>query len=144
MPRQPRSDLPDGFYHVTARGVAGARIVRDDDDRRLFLGLLAGTVARCRWRCHAFCLMTTHYHLVLETTRADLSRGVQRLNGVHAQQFNVRHGRTGHLFGARFASWLIESEEHLEATCRYVRLNPVRAGLCREADDWPWSGTRGA
>jgi putative transposase len=121
--------------------VAHEQIFLDDDDRRHFLGLLASTVNRFDWRCLAFCLMATHYHLVLETTRARLSGGIQRLNGRHAQSFNARHGRRGHLFGARFASWVITSEQHLQETCRYVLLNPVRAGLCRSPEEWRWSAS---
>ena len=142
MPRPLRTDLPDGIFHVTARGVDGAPIFRDDDDRRSFLRLLRETVTRYRWACHAFCLMTNHYHLVLEARQPDLSLGIQRLNGTHAQRFNRRHGRTGHLFGARYASWVVDSEAHFRATCRYVLLNPVRAGLCDRARDWPWSSAR--
>jgi REP element-mobilizing transposase RayT len=140
MARLVRSTLPDGFYHVTTRGVARCPIFLDDDDRIAFLELLAFVVRLYRWRCHAFCLMTNHYHLVLETTRARLSDGVHRLNGRYAQEFNARYDRSGHLFGARFASWLIEEEDHLNAACEYVLLNPVRAGLCEEPKDWRWSG----
>lgn len=142
VPRPLRSDLPDGFYHVTAHGVGHARIFRDDEDRRDFLALLVATVDRFEWRCYAFCLMGTHYHLVVETTQERLSRGVQRLNGLYAQAFNVRHSRSGHLFGARFGSWIVESERHLFDACRYVLGNPVRARLCESAEDWPWSGSR--
>jgi putative transposase len=142
MPRLLRSDLPDGVFHVTARGVGGIAIFRDDDDRRSFLALLARTVARHDWTCHAFCLMGTHYHLVLQTTRTDLSTGFQWLNGSYAQAFNRRHKRWGHLFGARFAAWLVETDEHLAAACRYVVSNPVRAGLVERAEDWRWSGIR--
>jgi putative transposase len=71
-----------------------------------------------------------------------LSRGLQRLNGLYAQQFNIRHGRTGHLFGGRFHAWLLDDEDYFEETCRYVVSNPVRAGLCRQPSDWPWSATR--
>jgi putative transposase len=107
-----RGDLPDGIYHVTARGVDRSLIFHDDDDRRLFLRLLAESVDRFAWRCHAFCLMGNHYHLVVETLRAHLSRGLQRLNGLYAQQFNIRHGRTGHLFGGRFHAWLLDDEDY--------------------------------
>jgi putative transposase len=86
--------------------------------------------------------MNTHYHLVLETTRVALSDGMKRLHGVYAQAFNERHGRTGHLFGDRFWSSFIESEEHFAAACWYVVYNPVRAGLCEEPEEWPWTWTR--
>jgi putative transposase len=137
-----RSDLPDGIYHVTTRGVDGAAIVRSDDDRQIFVARLFEVVGRFRWRWHAFCLMDTHYHLVVETTRVALSAGVRRLNGVYAQGFNGRHGRSGHLFGDRFAARLIESERYLAAACWYVVCNPVRAGCCREPGEWQWSATR--
>jgi putative transposase len=84
--------------------------------------------------------MGNPYHLILRARRADLSAGMRRLNGVYAQRFNRRYGRRGHLFGDRFASWVIGSEEHLTAAVGYVLLNPVRAGLCGRAEDWPWSG----
>jgi putative transposase len=134
-----RQDLPDGFFHVTTRGVNGEPIYRNDADRVLFLRLLAETARGNAWRCHAFCLMGTHYHLVLETTVARLSRGLHRLNGVYAQLFNRRHSRSGHLFGDRFHAWVVLDEDHLAATCVYVLANPVRAGLCPSPDDWPWS-----
>jgi putative transposase len=138
--RRPRNVLPDGYFHVTARGVADGLIFREDGDRTIFTTLLHVACLRHRWTCRAWCLMGTHYHLVVESLREDLSNGLRRLNGRYAQGFNHRHSRRGHLFGDRAASWVIESEAHLEAACRYVLLNPVRAGLCTVADEWPWSG----
>jgi putative transposase len=140
--RQLRSDLPDGIFHVTARGVDGTVIFLDDTDRLRFLDLYRQSVERHDWLCHTFCLMTNHYHLVVEAARAAVSAGIHRLNGLHAQRFNRCHRRTGHLFGDRFSSWVIEDEEHLTAACEYVLHNPVRAGLCERPEDWPWSGIR--
>ena len=144
MPRRPRSEVlpPHGFFHVTARGVADEAIFRDDADRLAFLARLREAVERFQWRSYAFCLMTTHYHLVVEAARVPLSAGVHRLNGLHAQQFNRRYGRRGHLFADRFSAWLIESEEHLHAACRYVLLNPVRAGICSDPAAYRWSAGR--
>jgi REP element-mobilizing transposase RayT len=143
MPRLPRYLLPGrGIYHITTRGVARGAISRDDDDRRLFLVLLARVTRRTDWDCHAFCLMPNHHHLIVETHRDLISVGLRQLNGRYAQAFNERHGRSGHLFGDRFAAFLIRSDEHLRAAIEYVLQNPVRAGLCRRAEDWPWSGAR--
>jgi putative transposase len=143
MSRRARSELPEtGVYHVTTRGVARATIFSDDDERRLFLRLLVGVVRSHDWSCHVFCLMTNHYHLVVETDLWRLSAGMHRLNGVYAQAFNHRHKRSGHLFGDRYASWVVDGEGHLRETCPYVLHNPVRAGLCERAEDWPWSGAR--
>ena len=142
MPRIPRSVFPDGFFHVATRGVAKMPIYGDDNDRRNFLGLLAFAVDRYEWTCQAFCLMTNPYHLVLDTTRENLSDGMQVLNGDYAQGYNGKYGRWGHLFGDRFAAFVIRDEDHLRNACEYVLNNPVRAGLCALAEDWPWSGSR--
>jgi putative transposase len=83
--------------------------------------------------------MTTHYHLLLTAEQENLSKAMQRLNGKYARWFNGRHGRWGHLFGERFASWVVDDEDHFDNTVEYILQNPVRAGLCRRAEDWPWS-----
>ena len=140
MPRFPRNQLEDGYFHVTARGAGGAHIFVVDLDRLDFLHLLEATTNRFGWRRHAHCLLGTHYHLVLEATREALSAGMQRLNGVYALRFNRRHARKGHLFAERFSSYVVHDERHLEAAVEYVLQNPVRAGLCDDARDWPWTG----
>jgi putative transposase len=119
--------------------VARQAIFRDDKDRRQFLKLLDDIVARYEWSCHAFVLMTTHYHLLVRTPNPDLARGMQRLNACYAQHFNRRHGETGHRFERRYQSVLVESDAHALELIRYLALNPVRAGACRDAAAWPWS-----
>jgi putative transposase len=140
MARRPRRELPDGTYHATARGTNRTRIVLDDIDCEAFATLLARVAKQWRWRVAAFCLMPNHYHVVLAVTVERLSNGMHALNGRHARRFNERHLRSGHLFQERFDAQLIESEGHFEAACLYVLDNPVRAGLCADAADWPWSG----
>ena len=143
MARRRRNDLPErGVYHATARGVDRCAIFRDDDDRRDFLRILAPVAERHLWRFHAFCLMDNHYHVVVETYIDLLATGMRRLNGMHAQRFNKRHARTGHLFGDRYHAWVVWTERHRRDTCRYVLLNPVRAGVCERAEDWAWSSAR--
>ncbi len=142
MARLPRFVLPDGTYHLIARGVNSCAIVRDDRDRLRWLTLLAEVVPRWRWQVYAFCLMTTHYHLVADAARVDFSHGMHRLNGLHADRFNRRYIRTGHLFGDRFVSVTIGDEEHLANACRYVLENPVRAGLTSVVGEWPWAASR--
>lgn len=140
MPRVPRTSLPDGYFHVVSRGVAsGGAVFCDDEDRATFIGLVWRIVRRHRWKCHAICLLGSHYHLVLEARCEDLSSGVQRLNWLYAMHFNRKHGRFGHVFADRFSSRVIDSEQYLFHACAYVLLNPVRAGLCERVDDWPWS-----
>ena len=142
MARGLRSELPDGYFPCTARGVDGSAIYVDERDYRSFLTVLLGVVNRFGWRMHALCLMTNNYHVLLETTRPQLSAGFHRLNGVYAQRFNNRHERRAHLFGDRFWSSVIHSDEYLAAACRYVLGNPVRAGLCELPGDWPWTHSR--
>jgi len=139
MPRPPRICVPGGLYHVISRGAARGPIVLDDLDRKCFLEIFAYVVKRFSWLCHAYCLMDTHYHLVLETPLPNLPDGMRQLNGVYAQSFNDTHDRFGHVFGSRYRSILVEDETYLVELCRYVVLNPVRARACSTPADWPWS-----
>ena len=140
MERVLRTSLPDGYFHVTARGVARrGHIFRDEDDRTMFLELLAESADAYDWTCHALCLMGTHYHLVLDTTCQALSAGLHRLNWLYAIRFNAKYRLFGHLFAGRFSARVIENEEYLRDACTYVLLNPVRAGLCDHLEQWPWS-----
>ena len=142
MARPLRVEYEGAFYHVTSRGNARQDIFLIDPDRELFLKVLAATVERFGWVCHAYCLMTNHYHLLIETPEANLSRGMRHLNGVYTQAFNRRHMRTGHVLQGRFKAILVEKETHLLELARYVVLNPVRARAVRSARDWPWSSYR--
>ncbi|MGH3083595.1 MAG: transposase [Gaiellaceae bacterium] len=139
MPRPPRIEVPNGVYHVTANATHGNQIFRDDADRSRWLRLLATVVDRFFWECFAYCLLSTHYHLVFRIEEPTLARGMQYLNARYAESFNRRHGRQGHAFRARYYSILVETERHAMEVCRYVALNPVRAGLCVSAEAWPWS-----
>ena len=124
---------------MTARAVRGEPLFADDIDRAWFLDLFGRVCEDARWRCHGFCLMTNHFHLALETPAANLSAGMHRLNSRYANRFNTRHGFRGHLLDRRFYSGEVASEWHLLELLRYVVLNPVRAGLCFDPADWPWS-----
>jgi len=104
MARPLRIEFPSAVYHVTSRGNARHDIVTDEQDRRTFLTLLAHVIERFGWLCHAYCLMGNHYHLVIETPQANLSRGMRQLNGRYTQTFNRRHRRVGHLFQGRFTT----------------------------------------
>ena len=132
MARPLRLEFAGAVYHVTSRGNARQDIVGDDDDRRSFLTLLGHVIDRFGWRCHAYCLMDNHYHLLLETPRPNLSRGMRQLNGRYTQAYHRRHHRGGHLFQGRFKAILVEKDAHLLELCRYVVLNPVRAQLVVE------------
>jgi putative transposase len=142
MARAPRLQVANAVYHVTARGNRGQAIFIEDRDRVQFMTLLTDVANKLRWRLHAYCLMTNHYHLVFETSELNLSSGMQRLNGRYAQWFNQRHDVEGHLFRGRFYAALVESNSHLLELVRYLALNPIRAGLCTNPGDWPWSSYR--
>lgn len=142
MARPPRRELAGGIHHVTARGNNGDPIFRDATDHRIFQRLLARTAAKFAWKCLTYCLMGNHYHLLVTTVDATLSRGMQWLNGRYAQWLNWRHGSEGHAFFRRFKSVEIESDEQLAEVARYIVLNPVRAGLCAAPEDWRWSSYR--
>jgi putative transposase len=144
MPRPPRVQLAGGTYHVTSRGNRRQSIYHDDDDHRRFLAIRDRVVTRCGWHVHAYCLMSNHFHLLIETPRPNLSAGMQRLKCEYAAYFNERHSFDGHLFRQRFGSRLIETEEHRVEALRYIALNPVRAGLCEHPAEWPWSSFYGA
>ncbi len=142
MSRQLRLQFPGAVYHVTSRGNARQDIFADDADRARFLDLLGREIEQHRWRCHAYCLMGNHYHLLVETPEANLSRGMGRLNMAYAQSFNRRHERVGHLFQGRFHAVVVEKDSHLLELCRYLVLNPGRAGIAARPEDWPWSSYR--
>jgi REP element-mobilizing transposase RayT len=142
MARPLRIEFAGALYHVTSRGNRREPIYEDDEDRRMFLGILAEVVKQFNWICHAYCLMTNHYHLVVETPERNLSKGMRQLNGVYTQASNRRHGRSGHLFQGRFKAILVDKEAHLLELVRYVVLNPVRAGAVARAGEWPWSSYR--
>ncbi|WP_373506686.1 transposase [Thiocapsa sp.] len=139
MARPLRIELAGGLYHVTSRGDRREAIYRDDADRAAWLAVFAEVCARFNWRCHAYCQMTNHYHVVVETAERNLSKGMRQLNGVFTQRVNRRHGLVGHLFQGRFKGILVERDAYLLELARYVVLNPVRAGMVADAGDWAWS-----
>ncbi len=142
MARPLRIEYAGAFYHITARGNARQDIYLTDADRSAFLALLAQTCGRYDWRCHAYCLMSNHYHLLLETNQPTLSTGMKFLNGLYTQHFNRQHHRTGHLYQGRFKGILVERDAYLLELARYIVLNPVQASMVRSAKDWPWSSYR--
>lgn len=142
MPRPLRIQFPGALYHVTNRGHGGQAIFADAADARHFLGLLEEIAAPLGWRFHAYCLMTDHYHFVLETPQPNLSAGMQALAARHTQDFNRRHGRDGALFRGRFHAILVERDAYLAPLVRYVVLAPVLAGLAPDVGAWRWSSYR--
>lgn len=133
-----RIEVPGGLFHVMARGNDRAEIFRDEIDYVTFLQRLAAVVAVCGWNVHGYCLLPNHYHLLIETPQPNLGQGMLKLNGAYARRFNGRHRRVGHVFQGPYRSLPLLRDSHLLELCRYIALNPVRAGLCKEPDQWPW------
>ncbi len=142
MVRPLRIEYPGAVYHVTSRGDRRESIARDDTDRSMFLNIVGQALARFGGTVSAYCLMGNHYHPVLHTREANLSRLMRQINGVYTQNLNRRHGLSGHVFQGRFKAILVDSDSYLLEVCRYVDLNPVRANMCRRPDDYPWSSYR--
>jgi len=142
MARPLRIEFSGALYHVTSRGDGCEDIYWDECDRICFNNVLAHVCERFNWVVHAYCLMSNHYHLLIETPDANLSQGMRQLNGVYTQAFNRNHCRVGHVFQGRYKGILVQKESYLLELARYIVLNPVRAEMVRAAKDWPWSSYR--
>jgi REP element-mobilizing transposase RayT len=139
MARPLRIEFAGATYHVTSRGNRREPIFADDVDRLAFLDLLGHTLGRFHAAALAYCLMGNHYHLVLTTHDANLSKLMRQLGGVYTQRFNRRHDKVGHVFQGRFKAILVDRDAYLLAACRYVEQNPVRARMVGTPGEWPWS-----
>jgi putative transposase len=142
VPRRPRIIVPDAIYHVAPIGNDGRRIFVDDHDRGHLLGLIERTTRQHRWIVLGYCLMTNHFHVLLRVGESGLSAGMQAILGDYSRFWNRRHGHAGHLFRNRFSMVDVLSDRHLLASARYIDLNPVRAGMRKAPEDWPWSSYR--
>ena len=142
MPRFPRLKVVDGIHHVTLRGNDRQPIFLDDMDYRRYLEELD----QCGrdWSCNliAYALMPNHVHLVMQDRQAQLSKLMQILNARYTRYFNRRYQRVGHLYQGRFHAKLVARDEYLLEVTRYVHLNPVRAGLVKRPEEYPWSSYR--
>jgi putative transposase len=137
-------DTGPGIFHVFTHCVWAAHaLFRDDVDRSVFLRHLARTTRKVEWTCVAYCLLQTHYHLILEVESGVMAKGMFLLNLGYARDFNRRHASRGHVQFKRYGSRRIHDESQLLTTFKYVALNPVDPGLCTSPRDWPWSSYPG-
>ena len=139
MARPLRLEISGGLYHVTSRGDRREDIYHDDTDRDIWLTTLAQCCERFNWAIHAWCQMSNHYHLIIETPDGNLSAGMRQLNGVYTQIVNRRHQRVGHVFQGRYKAILVDRDSYLLELSRYVVLNPVRATMVKHTRHWKWS-----
>lgn len=142
MARPLRLELAGALYHVTSRGDGREDIYLSDDDRLAWLETLGEVCKRFNWVCHAYCLMGNHYHLLVETPDANLSKGMRQLNGVYTQRFNRSYDNVGHVFQGRFKGILVDKDSYLLELARYVVLNPLRAKMVKHLEQWTWSSYR--
>lgn len=142
MARPLRLQIPGAVYHVTSRADGDEMLFRDDAERELFLRRYAEAISEHDWYSLAYCVMGTHYHLLIETPRTTLIDGMRDLNGRFARDRHRLRGARGHVFGERYHGGIVQRDAHLIAAVRYIARNPVEAGICRHARDWPWSSHR--
>ena len=139
MARPLRITYPGAFYHVTSRGNERKVIFKSKRDRQKFLDYFESATQRYDAAIHAFCLMDTHYHLLLETPSGNLPQIMQHINGAYTTYFNVKRGRSGHLFQGRYKAILVDIDEYAKELSRYIHLNPVRAKMVKAPEEYEWS-----
>lgn len=139
MGRPLRISFPGAFYHVTSRGNERRSIYQTNRDFEKFMGYLESATERYGARIHCFCLMTNHYHLLLETPRGNLQAILHHINTSYTNYFNAKKKRVGHLFQGRYRAILVEKDHYALELSRYIHLNPVRAQLVKNPGEYPWS-----
>jgi len=139
MTRPLRIAYPGAFYHITTRGNEKKDIYKSDRDRKKFLAYLESATERYGARIHVYCLMSNHYHLLMETPDGNLSEIMRHINGAYTNYYNIKRGRSGHLFQGRYRALLVEVDEYAEELSRYIHLNPVKAGIAEKPEDYIWS-----
>ena len=139
MARPLRIEYPGAFYHVMNRGQSRRSIFMEDKGRQSFLDLLADIARLWKVEIYAYCLMDSHYHLLLSTPTGGLSRAMRHLDGIYTQKFNRVHHRDGPLFRGRYKAILIDAEEYFLSVVRYIHQNPLGAGVVSDIDQYRWS-----
>ncbi|MHB8780144.1 MAG: transposase [Candidatus Geothermincolia bacterium] len=142
MTRPPRLQYRNALYHVFSRGNDKQTLFADHEDGQLFLKFLSIAAERHELRVFAYCIMGTHYHLLVETPRANIAAGMHQLLSLYAHAFNQKYEKCGHAFQSRYTSFPIEKDSYLFEVIRYILLNPVHAGVSSDPADWPFSSYR--
>ena len=143
MSRPYRLQAEHCLYHITSRGNERKNIFRREGDYLKFLGYVNKAKERYLFYVYAYVLMTNHYHLLLETRRANLSRIMQYINSSYTTYHNLRNKRSGHLFQGRYKSIVVEKQRYCLELSRYIHLNPVRAGMVKKPEEYRWSSYQG-
>ena len=142
MPRKARRISKTGIYHVILRAVNKQQIFYEREDYLLFIRLLARFKLICGYRLYAYCIMGNHVHLLLKTNEEPLEQVMKRIGTSFVYWYNTKYKRVGHLFQDRFRSEAVETEPYFRVVLRYILQNPIKAGLCRSPEDYPYSSGR--
>lgn len=143
MSRPLRIDYPGAWHHVMNRSRKGIILYHDDEDFLLFLSLIQETSAMYHMNVSAYCLMSNHYHLLVQTEEGNLARCMRHINGIYTQKYNIRHKCDGTLFRGRYKSVLVQADSYLLELVRYIHRNPVKAGIADTPDTYKWSSHTG-
>lgn len=139
MARQLRIEFEGALYHVASRENLRDNVFFEDKGREKFLEILAKTKERYGYLLHAYALMDNHYHLLIETPKANISQVMQNINTSYTVYVNRKYQRSGHLFQGRFKGIIVDKDEYLVTLSRYIHLNPVRAGIVEKPEDYKWT-----
>ena len=142
MPRQARKQSSSGIYHIMLRGINRQQIFEDEDDRQRFLDTLENYRDLCGYTVYAYCLMGNHIHLLLKEGKEKLTLVFKRIAGSYVYWYNWKYHRCGHLFQDRFKSEPVEDEGYFLTVLRYIHQNPVKAKICKKAEDYPYSSMK--
>ena len=139
MTRPLRIQYPDAWYHVMNRGISRIKVFNSSEDYHSFIELLKEASFLWKFRIAAYCLMSNHYHLLLQTPEANLSRCMRHINGIYTQYFNRIYKNDGPIFRGRYKSIVIEQDSYLLELVRYIHRNPLSSGLVKRFEDYAWS-----
>ena len=142
MARPLRIQFPDAMYHIMSRGIGRMTIFHNEKDWFKFMQFMERVIEKYNWICHAYCLMGTHYHILLETPDANMVVGMKYLNQLYSQFYNWKYQRVGPVLQGRYKAWLVEKEEKFLENSRYIVNNPTEAKMVEHPSQWPWSSYR--
>lgn len=138
MPRKPRLEIA-GYYHIINRGVEQRVVFKEAEDYEYFIELLCFQAKNYGITMHNYCLMSNHYHLLVEIHHENLSKFMRQVNSNYAIYFNKKYKRTGHLWQGRFKSWYVTDEAYLYTLMLYIEQNPLKAGMVENVEEYPYS-----
>lgn len=142
MPRQARKKSNSGIYHVMLRGINRQNLFEDNEDRQRFINTIGYYKTISGYNLYGYCLMDNHIHLLLRETNESISMGIKRISSSFVHWYNQKYNRCGHLFQERYKSEVVENERYFLTVLRYIHQNPIKAGIVKKLEQYPWSSYR--